>query len=75
MGFQTSVGVQPAPAVAGDFASTNARWTVLAGPGGLVAGPAGVTVGRFAWLQAAGFDQDNGASMANSFGVGPGAGR
>lgn len=57
MGFQTQVNLQPAPAVAGDFASANPRVTVLAGPGGLVAGsniPSGLTiggvlVGRFAW--------------------------
>ena len=44
------MNVQPAPAVAGDFASANPRWNVLAGPGALVCGPAGVTVGRFAWV-------------------------
>jgi len=59
MNFQTQVNLQPAPAVAGDFASANPRATVLAGPGGLVAGnnvPQGLTssiggvlVGRFAW--------------------------
>jgi hypothetical protein len=47
--FQTQVNVQPAPAVAGDFASANPRATVLAGPSALVAGSAGVTVGYFAW--------------------------
>lgn len=50
MGFQTQVNLTPAPAVAGDFASSNPRTTVLAGPGGLVAGAAGVTVGKFAWV-------------------------
>lgn len=50
MPFQTRVNTVQAPAVEGDFASTNPRSTVLAGPGGLVAGPAGVTVGRFAWV-------------------------
>lgn len=57
MGFQTQVNQQPAPAVAGDFASANPRATVLAGPGALVAGSdvpsgytlGGVVVGRFAW--------------------------
>lgn len=52
-GFQQTVNVQPAPAVAGDFASANPRASVLAGPGALVAGPSGVTVGRFAWVDAA----------------------
>lgn len=51
-GFQNSVNAFPAPAVEGDFASANPRSTVLAGPGGLVCGPAGVTVGRFAWVEA-----------------------
>ena len=53
MSFQTLTNQQPAPAVAGDFASKNPRATVLAGPGGLVAGAAGVTVGRFAWYDLA----------------------
>ncbi len=51
MGFQSQVNLTPAPAVAGDFASANPRNTVIAGPGGLVAGSGGVTVGRFGWLQ------------------------
>lgn len=49
-GFQTQVNQQPAPAVAGDFASANPRAVALAGPGGLVAGDTGVTVGGFAWV-------------------------
>lgn len=49
-GFQNIVNRDPAPAVEGDFASANPRSTVLAGPGGLVAGLAGVTVGKFAWI-------------------------
>lgn len=50
MGFQTQVNSGQAPAVAGDFASTNPRSMVLAGPGGLVSGLGGLTVGRFAWV-------------------------
>jgi len=49
MTFQSTVNLQPAPAVAGDFASANPRATVLADAGALVAGTGGVTVGRFAW--------------------------
>lgn len=49
-GFQKQVNLTPAPAVAGDFASSNPRTTVLAGPGGLVAGNGGVTVAKFAWV-------------------------
>lgn len=48
-GFQTSVNTQPAPAVAGDWASTNPRFNYDAGPGGLVAGAGGITIGRFCW--------------------------
>lgn len=54
MSFQAQVNLQPAPAVEGDFASANPRATMLAGPGGLVTGPAGVVVGNFAWATAAG---------------------
>src|SRR5258706_14001213 len=41
MPFPNQVNVQPAPAVAGDFASTNPRSAYPAGPGGPVAGAAG----------------------------------
>jgi hypothetical protein len=50
MGFQTQVNLTPALAVAGDFASSNPRASVLAGEGGLVAGTGGLTVGKFAWI-------------------------
>jgi len=49
-GFQKQVNMTPAPAIAGDFASSNPRTTVLAGPGGFVAGTAGVATGHFAWI-------------------------
>ena len=47
-GFQTVVNTDPAYAIEGDFASANPRASMLAGVGALVAGLAGVTVGRFA---------------------------
>ncbi len=50
MSFQTHTNDFPAPAVAGDFASSNPRASVLAGAGAIVAGASGVTVGAFAWL-------------------------
>jgi hypothetical protein len=50
-GFPTQVQTQPAPAVAGDFASVNPRFVALAGQGALVAG-ASLFVGRFAWTDA-----------------------
>ena len=53
MGFQKQVNSTPAPAVAGDFASSNPRATVDAGQGGLVAGLTGVVVGQFAWVDPA----------------------
>ena len=52
MPFPTSVNQFLAPAVAGDFASTNPRNSVIAGPGGLVAGTGGVTCGAFCWQAA-----------------------
>lgn len=69
-GVQTSVGAQPAPAVAGDFASANPRFFVLAGPGGLVAGADGVTIGRFAWWDASQIDTNNTPKIVNSYGNG-----
>lgn len=49
-GFQSSVNQYLAPGKPGDFASANPRAVVLAGEGQIVAASAGVTVGRFAWL-------------------------
>jgi len=69
MPFPSQVNVQPAPAVAGDFASTNPRAAVLAGPGGLVTGPAGVTVGRFAWATDLQIDADSAPASVSNFGT------
>lgn len=71
MNFQTFVGTQPSPAVAGDFASANPRFSVDAGPGGLVAGAAGVYVGRFAWWSAALIDANDTPAVVNNTGSGP----
>lgn len=71
MPFQTLVNTQPAPAVEGDFADANPRFTVIAGAGGLVTGPLGVTVGRFAWATPSPADPDGSSSVVNSFGSGP----
>lgn len=49
MPFQSVVNTDPAPAIEGDFASANPRRSLLAGPSQFVAGPGGLTVGRFAW--------------------------
>jgi len=70
MPFQTQVQTQPAFAVAGDFASSNPRSSVLAGPGGLVSGAAGVTIGRFAWATNP-VDGSGSPSQVSNNGVGP----
>lgn len=72
--FQTQANYNPAPGVEGDFASTNPRATVLAGPGGLVCGDAGVIVGRFAWTTDEFIDADGAPAVVNNFGSGPVAG-
>lgn len=52
--FQTAAYALQAPGVAGDFASTNPRHTALSnqnqGNAGFVAGPNGLTLGLFAWI-------------------------
>lgn len=53
MGFPTIVNVQAAPAVLGDFCDSNPRATLQAGAGAFVAGPNGVAVGSFAWVNPA----------------------
>lgn len=52
--FQRSVNLYNPLAVEGDFASVNPRAAVLTSAGGLVTGPLGVTVARFAWVAADG---------------------
>ena len=73
-GFQTQVYSGQAPAVAGDFASTNPRFNYLAGPGGLIAGSNGLTIGRFAWVSNSVMDADSAPAVASNVGVGPVAG-
>ncbi len=52
MGFPRTVNVQGAPAVEGDFCDSNPRFTVDAGAGALVAGSNGLSIARFAWVDA-----------------------
>lgn len=73
-GIQSTVTTQPAPGVVGDYCDANPRYSVLAGPGGLVAGPSGLTIGRFAWLDYSQVDGDGAPAAANNFGSGPVAG-
>jgi hypothetical protein len=70
MPFQASVNTRPAPAVVGDFASDAPRFFYAAGPGGLVAGSSGVTIGRFAWASPSRHDFDGGPAIVNSTGGG-----
>lgn len=67
MGFQTTVNQYPAPAQAGDFASANPRWSVLATQGTLVAGAGGAVVGRFAWADANGNVTNAGTGAPTGF--------
>jgi hypothetical protein len=70
--MQQTVGALYSPAVAGDFASKNPRFTYDAGPGGLVVGPATAQVGRFAWVKWNAIDYDNAPSIAETYnGTGP----
>jgi hypothetical protein len=65
MGFPRQVNVQNAIAVEGERASANPNlFSVVAGVGAFIAGPAGVTVGAFAWA-------DPTYTFLNSFGAGP----
>ncbi len=68
MPFQNTVNNQPAPAKPGDFASANPRAVMLAGPGELTAGPNGVTIGAFAWVDfSTGLVSNNGTGLPNGF--------
>ena len=62
--FQTQVHYQQAPGVEGDFCDHNPRTTVDAGPGGLVAGPEGCIIARFAWLEYSYIDPNNAPTIA-----------
>lgn len=72
-GFQTQVNAALAIAVAGDFASQNPYFNYDAGPNGLVAGPGGVVIGKFAWVYPPA-DADGAPSIVLNQGVGSVAG-
>lgn len=59
-GFQKTMNAQPAIGIEGDWYGANPRFTLLAGEGRLVAGPEGVTVGRFAWANPNGIVHNGG---------------
>lgn len=67
MTFQKTVNQQPAPAVAGDFASANAKMSAVAGPGALVAGVGGANIGLFAFSDANGLVTNAGAGVPTGF--------
>ena len=69
-GIQTSVNTLQTPAVAGDWCDSNPRYSVDAGPFGLVAGVNGLVVGRFAWLDASTLDANGTPARANNYGIG-----
>ena len=68
--IQQTVQGRMAPGIEGAWASTNPRSSYVAGPGGLVAGLSGVTVGRFAWVSYQSVDLDEAPAIANNFGSG-----
>lgn len=80
--FPNQVNAMQAPAVEGDFASANPRFTVLAGEGGLIAGQGvidgvlveGIVVARFGWLSYERVDNDNAPAIIDTFGGGQPAG-
>lgn len=66
-GFQRTVNLQQAAAVAGDFASANPRSSVVSHEGTLVAAAAGVTVARFAWANSSGVVSNAGQGKPTGF--------
>lgn len=70
-GFQKTVQLQQAAAVAGDFASANPRASFVSHEGTLVAGSAGVTVARFAWRNASGQVSNSVVGTANALSLRP----
>jgi hypothetical protein len=69
--FQNQVNTVPAPAVAGDWGDMNTnKISFPAGPGGLVAGTAGVNVALWGWTSYQYEDPDNAPTIVNNFGSG-----
>jgi hypothetical protein len=67
-GVQSQVYVSQAPGIAGDWASGNPRTFYTGGPGGLVTGPSGLTVGLFAWANWGGLaDPDSAPIIAANY--------
>lgn len=66
-GFQRTVNLQQAAAIAGDFASANPRASVVGHEGTLVAGATGVTISRFAWALSTGLVSNGGVGKPTGF--------
>ena len=69
-GIQTVISTQPAPGVAGDFCDANPRYSADFGPGGAVAGPSGLVIGRFCWAAYSTVDGDSAPAALNNSGSG-----
>lgn len=67
MTFQTTINIQQAPAVEGDWCDANPRHSVIAGEGALVSGAAGLTVARFAWADSSGLVSNTGVGAPTGF--------
>lgn len=71
--FQTHTNFLQAPGIAGDFASANPRFSALSSQYynvvGFQAGPAGLIVGRFAWLDKSSYSiaSNSGSGAPNAF--------
>lgn len=70
MDFQNQVNTVPAPGIEGDFADHNPRASVIAGPGGFVAGSGGLVIGRFAWAASSPVDPDGSPTTVTNAGSG-----
>lgn len=66
MPFQKTANLYSAPGIAGNFATANVFSSSVALEGAFVAGPAGVTVGRFAWADSLGITVSNSGTGAPS---------
>lgn len=70
-GIQTSVNTLQTPGIPGDWCDSNPRYSVDAGPFGLVAGASGLSIGLFAWINnSQTLDSDGTPAQASNFGFG-----
>lgn len=67
-GFQSTVNLQQAPAIAGDFASSNPRASVIEPEGGFIVASGGLVTGTFGWVQSDGITVLNSDASAKPSG-------